>query len=296
MRRRAKAPQLPLVESILHPTDFSDGSESAFAHALAVALLRQTHLTLLHVSAQPIEQGWSQFPPVRKTLERWGLLEPGSPRSAVYRELGVRVQKVAAKGRNPAQAILEQIEKEPVELIVLATEGRDGIPRWLRGSVAESVARDSDTMTLFVPRGARGFVGFEDGELSLRRILVPVAVQPSGQAAVQFAARAAALIGEEDVEIVLVHVGDEMPELQLPPESASRFKEILREGEIEDEIVAAAGEMDADLVVMVTEGPNSLIDALRGTTTENVLRRVACPVLTVPVQWLRSVAAGRLTG
>jgi nucleotide-binding universal stress UspA family protein len=292
----AKAPALPLVESILHPTDFSDGSESAFAHALAVALFRQTHLTLLHVSAHSVDEGWSQFPPVRKTLERWGLLEPGSPRSAVYRKLGVRVQKVASKGHNPAQAILEQIEKEPVELIVLATEGRDGIPRWLRGSVAESVARDSDTMTLFVPRGVHGFVGFEDGELSLRRILVPVAVRPSAQAAVQFAARAAALIGEDDVEIVLLHVGDEMPELRLPGELVSRTREVLRNGEIEDEIVAAAEEMDADLVVMVTEGPNSLIDALRGTTTENVLRRVACPVLTVPVQWLRSVAAERLTG
>jgi nucleotide-binding universal stress UspA family protein len=292
----AQAPALPLVESILHPTDFSDGSESAFAHALAVALFRQTHLTLLHVSSGSVEEGWSQFPPVRKTLERWGLLEPGSPRSAVYRELGVRVQKVASKGRNPAQAILEQIEEEPVELIVLATEGREGIPRWLRGSVAESVARDSDTMTLFVPRGVRGFVGIEDGELSLRRILVPVAIQPSGQAAVQFAARAAALIGEDDVEIVLLHVGDEMPELQLPGESVSRTREVLCDGQIEDEIVAAAEEMGADLVVMVTEGPSSLIDALRGTTTENVLRRVACPVLTVPVQWLRSVAAGRLTG
>jgi nucleotide-binding universal stress UspA family protein len=150
-------------------------------------------------------------------------------------------------------------------------------------------------MTLFVPRGVRGFVGFEDGELSLRRILVPVAIQPSGQAAVQFAARAAALIGEDDVEIVLLHVGDEMPDLALPAESESRFRKVLREGGIEDEIVAAAEEMDADLVVMVTEGPNSLIDALRGTTTENVLRRVACPVLTVPVQWLRSAAAGRLT-
>jgi nucleotide-binding universal stress UspA family protein len=147
-----------------------------------------------------------------------------------------------------------------------------------------------------VPRGVRGFVGIEDGELSLRRILVPVAIQPSGQAAVQFAARAAALIGEDDVEIVLLHVGDEMPELQLPGESVSRTREVLCDGQIEDEIVAAAEEMGADLVVMVTEGPSSLIDALRGTTTENVLRRVACPVLTVPVQWLRSVAAGRLTG
>src|SRR5210317_1569311 len=34
--------QIPLVGSVLHPTDFSDASNQAFAHALAISVIRQT--------------------------------------------------------------------------------------------------------------------------------------------------------------------------------------------------------------------------------------------------------------
>lgn len=280
----ARGLDLPLVESVLHPTDFSAASERAFAHALAVALLRRTRFTLLNVSRDPTEQDWSEFPAVRQTLERWGLLEPGSPRSAVYDEFGVRVQKITARGRNPVQAIAERIAVEPVELIVLATEARGGLLRWLRRSVAESVARTAGVMTLFVPRGARGFVDLEDGHLALKRILLPVAEVPAAQDAVEFAIRTARLIGEGDVEIALLHVGRQMPQLKLVEDSAFSFSERLRRGAVVDEIVAAADHLHADLVIMTTAGRQDLWGALRGTCTERVLRRVACPVLAVPAE------------
>ena len=80
----------PFVDSIFHPSDFSEASLDAFAHALAIALIRQTNLTILHSGADFLgEDEWTKFPAVRKTLERWGLLAPGSPRSAVFDELKV---------------------------------------------------------------------------------------------------------------------------------------------------------------------------------------------------------------
>jgi hypothetical protein len=67
----------------VNATDLSGADERAFAHALGIALLRQTDLTLLHVSSD--EAGdWSGFPAVRKTLERWRLLEPGSAQEDVF--------------------------------------------------------------------------------------------------------------------------------------------------------------------------------------------------------------------
>ena len=44
----------------------------------------------------------------------------------------------------------------------------------------------------------------------------------------------------------------------------------------------AAEEVEANLIVMPTEGRHGVFDALRGSTTERVLRRVRCPVLAVP--------------
>jgi nucleotide-binding universal stress UspA family protein len=39
----------------------------------------------------------------------------------------------------------------------------------------------------------------------------------------------------------------------------------------------------ADLVLMTTEGHDGFLDALRGSTTERVMRSVSCPMLAVPV-------------
>lgn len=77
---------VPFVESIFHPSDFSEASELAFAHALTVALLMKCELSILHAGRGNAED-WFRFPSVRKTLERWGVLAPGSPRSAVFKEL-----------------------------------------------------------------------------------------------------------------------------------------------------------------------------------------------------------------
>jgi len=43
-------PGFSIVESVLHPTDFSESSRVAFHHALKTAMLTRSTLTLLHVA------------------------------------------------------------------------------------------------------------------------------------------------------------------------------------------------------------------------------------------------------
>ena len=65
-------PNPPLVDSVFHPSDFSDGSERAFAHALAIALVRNSELTVFHTDPTGFAgDGWGRYPAIRKTLERW---------------------------------------------------------------------------------------------------------------------------------------------------------------------------------------------------------------------------------
>ena len=140
MNTQARRPALaPLVQSVVHPTDFSPASERAFAYALAIAVLRRTKLTLLHVG----EHDFYKFPSVRKTLERWGLLESGSAREDVFAKLGVRVNKLSIDGRMPVHSLLGWLDGHPTDLLVVATEGREGLARWMHGSVAEAMARSS---------------------------------------------------------------------------------------------------------------------------------------------------------
>jgi nucleotide-binding universal stress UspA family protein len=275
----------PFVESVFHPTDLSEASHFAFAHALAVALLRKTELSILHASRDFLaEDEWVKFPAVRRTLESWGCLEPGSPRSAVLAQLDVAIKKVNLKRRSPAAAIIDYLADHDTDLIVLATGGREGLPGWLQPSIAEQVARETKIMTLFVPSEGRGFVDPKTGAIHLSRVLIPATGAPTAQSALVYAARAARMV-DSPVEFVLLHVGDgPMPTLEKPKDPTFRFREERRQGNVSDEIVRAAQEMGVDLIAMTTDGRDGFLGALgHGSHTEQVVRGAQCPVLAVPV-------------
>jgi nucleotide-binding universal stress UspA family protein len=271
---------VPFVKSIFHPSDFSEASEVAFAHALAIALIREAELVILHARRGERED-WSQFPAVRKTLARWRMLEAGSLPSEVFEKLAVRITKVSTKG-DPVRASMRQIEKQKPDLVVLATRGRRGLPLWLKPSVSQAIARRTNAMTLFVPRDCHGIVS-RGGVVNLRRILLPVDHQPDPRDVVIRATRAAEALSDECVEIVLLHVnGTEFPRLHRPDGEAWEWKELRREGDVVAEILNGA--QDTDLIVMATEGRQGVIDAMRGSVTERVVRDAPCPVLAVPAR------------
>jgi hypothetical protein len=55
------------------------------------------------------------------------------------------------------------LDEHPTDLLVLATHGRDGVARWLHGSIAEELSRIAKLPTLFMPPTGRGFVDHTDG-------------------------------------------------------------------------------------------------------------------------------------
>lgn len=273
---------LKLVESVFFLADDSPGCGVAFAHALAIALAARASLTIVH-AGRPADD-WREFPAVRGTLERWGLLRPGSPQAAVFEALSVRVKKVQLDTARPLAAVMRYLGEDPSDLIVAATDKRGAMPGITASSVSEGAAQRSGAMALFVPEGARGFVGPEDGSLSLRRILVPVAPDPDPQLAVDGARRVARVLGTYPVEITLLHVGEgPRPDVTTPGDLELRFRSQVREGEVVPGILAAAA--DADLIVMTTNGRSSLAEMLRGSHTERTVRGASCPVLSLPESW-----------
>jgi hypothetical protein len=272
----------PFVNSILHPTDFTVTSENAFAHALALSLSRKTKLTILHVGNS--KNSWNQFPAVRKTLEKWGHLKSDSSRSAVFDELNVRVEKISLKGKNPLKTVVNFLKNHRRDLIVLSTSRDDGVPGWIRPTDPEKIANKSKTMTLFIPGAEEGFVNLNTGEICLKRILIPIDHNPSPYPAIEYALRTTNLV-QHSTEITLLYVGpaSKMPSLNLPERENVKWSQIHQEGEVVTEIMNTALQKAADLIVMATAGQNGFLDALRGSITEQVLRKVPCPVLAVPV-------------
>ncbi|MBT5709270.1 MAG: universal stress protein [Verrucomicrobia bacterium] len=273
----------PFFHKILHPTDFSLGDEGAFAHALRMGLAGESDISLLHVARDRDDVHWSEFPHVRDLLTQWEFI-PENATKEMVEATGMIIKKSLRSGRNPVKEIANYLEAHPCDLVVLATHQRNGLASWLQHSRSEAIARKSETMTLFVPRQVRGFVSSETGCIQLNNILVPVAHQPSAHRAAKAAEAIASLFSVTEVRIEFLHIGSQSdaPNVRIPCHSGWVVEHSAWEGNVVEHILSTSETQNTDLIVMATEGHHGFIDALRGSTTEQVLKQTKCPLLAVP--------------
>src|SRR3954464_679348 len=147
----------PSIRSIVHPTDFSDLSAAAFAHALRIALATRSKLHLVHVSQYDPHEALA-FPPALSLLPPRGLSNEDDPPSVVADKLGIEVDNIRLALQEPTRALIDFLSEHESDLVVLAPHGGDGMEHWLKGSLAESVFRRSAVPTLSIPPGPRGYV------------------------------------------------------------------------------------------------------------------------------------------
>lgn len=271
--------------SILHPTDFSEASELAFAHALAIAIENKAQLRLLHVIHDDEDVvPWNEYPSVRKTLERWGKLESGSRRGEVASSLGIHVKKLFDVDKNVAQSIANLAEHEDVDLIVMATNEKRENPFWGKSSTSFKVSSRSQIPTLFVPQGVRGCVSIDDGSTSLNQVVIAVDHNPNAQHAIERITWALSKFGGINSQVTLLHVGEEdrFPHILTPSDARFQWTTVRRSGNAAQEIVAVAEEQEADLIVLVSEPASGFRDVLKGSTTRKVLEHAPCMVFAIP--------------
>ena len=265
-------------KTIVHPTDFSDASADAFAHALRIVLATRGKLYLVHVAESDFfDDG---FPHVRYTLALWKLMNENDSPAAIGK-LGIKVAKIGLEPEAPLRGLLRFLDEHPSDLIVLATHGRDGVAHWLQGSIAEELSRRVQVPTLFIPPNARGFVDQRNGKLHLSRVLVPVDHSPPSAGAIATIRDFIRTMNELDATIELMHVGENGPLIRNIDDDAV-VPVALRTDDVVSAILDAAKEKQADLIAMPTAGHHGFLDGLRGSTTERVLRHSTCPVLAVP--------------
>ncbi|NJL29607.1 MAG: universal stress protein, partial [Thermoanaerobaculia bacterium] len=196
----------PVLRHVLHATELSAESETAFAHAVRLAVAAEARLDVVHVDRRAHVMGWEEFPDVRETLVRWGLL-PADPAEAKRLLEGLEIKKVAAYGTEPVAPLLAYLEESLADLVVLATHQREGLARWLHKEVAQKIVRERPVSTLFIPIGVSGFVSPSTGVVSLKRVLLPVDWNPSPQSAADAATTLARTLRCSELELTLLYVG-----------------------------------------------------------------------------------------
>src|SRR6476646_3174619 len=149
------------LQRILLPTDFSTYSAAATEYACELATKFDAELHLLHT----LEVHLASTPDFGM-----GLALPryiSECKAAAEQSLGGVLDPTWSAGRTVIQAVIEgspKVEiiryarKQNIDLIVLATHGRTGLPHVIMGSVAETVVRTAPCPVLTVRPEVHRFV------------------------------------------------------------------------------------------------------------------------------------------
>jgi nucleotide-binding universal stress UspA family protein len=292
------------IRRILCPVDFSDASRHALEHATAVAGWYDSRLLVLHVWAPP-------FPVVPPLL----FSEPDHlelPAEAVREEFLARLRQWAAGAAaagcqvdvelvtgNPAAKIVERAGAYEAHLIVMGTHGRGGFERLMIGSVAERVLHRAACPVLTIPPPA-----VTTSKLPFKRLLSAVDFSEPSLVAFRFAV---SIAKESGAHLTVLHAIEWPLDEEMAAFDTPEFRQVIEDqtrarvgglltddmrtwcevdttiayGKPYREILDVAGRDDTDLIVMGVHGRNALDLMLFGSTTNQVVRRASCPVLTL---------------
>jgi nucleotide-binding universal stress UspA family protein/quercetin dioxygenase-like cupin family protein len=198
------------IQSILHPTDFSDNSRYAFRTACSLAKDHQAGLILLHVIPPLVAPILPEPAPnvmvsadSQECLKRWQFAWPQPP------DPSLRVEHRVAEGNAPNE-ILRLAQALRCDLIVMGTHGRTGLDRLLTGSVAEEVLRKANCPVLVV-RMPPSATPPAEGEAQLKPGDI-VDVRPLGAVLASANTRTLATAGGLQIIRLVVPAGKEIQE------------------------------------------------------------------------------------
>ena len=286
-----------MFPTILVPLDGSEHAAGVLTHVRRLLRREDAELRLLGVAVSMLE-GRGDRPDDRPPEgERFVKLRVQD----LERRLGETAAALAADGisaswevqiGDPAAAILATVEHDSPALVAMATHGRSGLKRLIRGSVAERVLRACPAPLLLCHVDAAPGAQF-------RKILVPLDGSERSASILPLAIAFAQL---HEAELILFRVGF----VSHPDYAAAEVATILDEQALEasleqaaervraagvtvstqvafggpaGEILAAAEADGVDLVAISTHGYSGVDRWLFGSVAENVLRHCTKPLL-----------------
>ena len=284
------------MHDILFATDLSPESERAFEHARFLAERFRASLTLYHVLEFPpraylrVVRGEAEEVLARAETDARDRLERRSGNLTTPHQ--IILEREVSSGQADI-ALIELIRRTRPDLTVMATRGRKGFGRAFLGSVTQEVVHHAGRPVLCVRKPAHG------PGLPYRRVLVPTDLSTASRRAFPLAAL---LARSFEAQVVALHVCPPSTTARLvsvpgpapagvPTEDdVCRFlgpefdglpltAQVYVNGAPWYRVVQVAEDEKIDLVVMSSQGHDSVRDEIIGSNTERVLRHAHCPVL-----------------
>lgn len=209
--------------------------------------------------------------------------------------LGCPVTPLVRVG-HPAQVLPQVVEEQGLDLLVLGPRGRGSLGSFLLGSVSQSLLQAMPT-SILVARPPTG---------PLRRVIVASDGSPSSLAAARFVA-ALPLPPDPDIHVLVsvtswtagyrdieaadyqsLRAAEHERALEIAHETMAILESsgraprpLVRDGDPKREIIDAARELDADLVVTGSRGIGGFKGLVLGSVSRGVSMAAPCSVLVV---------------
>lgn len=298
---------IPTIESILVPTDGSEGARIGARRGINLAATTGADLHILSVvNDREIEPSLRTLNPTDWT-EREELLEKESERAV---DTVARLARTHLSGRVttavewglPFRTISDYADTHDVDLIVIGTHGRTGLERVLLGSVAEKTLRTASVPVVAVPPNADVA---ELDDATYENVLLPTDGSEGAEVAVDWGLALANVYDATVHTVYSINTSrfagiEEMAEIHDALEETGRDAlKTVREraraagasivgnigsGPAARMILSYSEEHDIDLIVMGTHGRSGVKRYLLGSVTEAVVRNADVPVCCVPMQ------------
>jgi len=209
------------------------------------------------------------------------------------------------EGGVPAETIITKAAEDSGTLIVMATHGRSGLPRWLLGSVAEKVLRGAINPALLI-RAIEDITA--EGQVTPARIIVPLdgselaeRVLPTVLELAKALKLKVVLLRAYGVKAIMYGEGDFLHDSnevdaelkkeatsylerwveQLKSEGLVDVLSIVSDGEAAEIIIELAKGAPNSLIAMCTHGRSGVKRWLLGSVAEKVVRHAGDPVLVI---------------
>lgn len=280
------------LDRVLVATDFSEVSEKALHHAIAIARRYGAKFYLAHIVSS---SGFNLVGPesiVQATdlaLNDARQLEAKLTKSGALAGLS---HEVVVTSGNVWEELKLIASTERVDLIVIGTHGRTGLSKIVMGSVAETIFRHASCPVLTVGPCAPSDPW---SCATLHHILYPTDLTSDSAQAVPYAI---SLASEHGAELTLLHVVERVTgearhdQQRVTAALESRMRELLPSGSsprkvqvafgpIEETILDVARQQSSDLIIMGLTSPATFVDHLAWLHAYKIVREACCPVLTI---------------
>ncbi len=144
-----------MYKKMLVPLDTSSYAECVLDHVREIATARNIPEVVLLAVAEPVYVPAGSFlsEQVIKQADEEGLKQAAEYLENTKQSLNLCNSTVSTvvKSGQPADTILDYIEKNGVDIVVMSSHGRTGVSRWYLGSVADKLVRSSPVPVFLVP-------------------------------------------------------------------------------------------------------------------------------------------------